>query len=422
MTERVEIGGVAATELAQQFGTPLYVYDVAQMRQQMRDFKSEFEARGVDYAVSYASKAFATIAMYEVVKQEGIHIDVVSGGELYTAKQADFPMAHVSFNGNNKSVDELERTLDYGVGTIIVDNFYELALLEDLLAERNQHQDILLRVSPGISAHTHEYISTGQVDSKFGFDFDSGQMLTAVKQALASEHLNLLGLHAHIGSQIFDEAGFRGVAERLVELAAEAEFVPQVLNVGGGFGIRYTQEDQPLPASTFIDDIITSIEQATQAHEMPMPAIWVEPGRSIAGPAGYNLYTVGSRKDLPGLRHYVAVDGGMGDNIRPALYQAAYEAQLAEPADDRPTEAVRIVGKYCESGDILIDEQNLPKLEAGDVLVLNATGAYGYSMASNYNRNPRPSVVFVEDGQAQEVVKRETYQDLVRLDQHYDLA
>lgn len=203
MTERVEIGGVAATELAQQFGTPLYVYDVALMRQQMRDFKSEFEARGVDYAVSYASKAFATVAMSEVVKQEGIHIDVVFGGELYTAKQADFPMAHVSFNGNNKSVDELEMALDYGVGTIIVDNFYELALLEDLLVERDQHQDILLRVSPGISAHTHEYISTGQVDSKFGFDVDSGQMLTAVKQALASEHLNLLGLHAHIGSQIF---------------------------------------------------------------------------------------------------------------------------------------------------------------------------------------------------------------------------
>lgn len=220
--------------------------------------------------------------------------------------------------------------------------------------------------------------------------------------------------------KFFDEAGFRGVAERLVELAAEAEFVPQVLNVGGGFGIRYTQEDQPLSATTFIDDIITSIEQATQAHEMPMPAIWVEPGRSIAGSAGYNLYTVGSRKDLPGLRHYVAVDGGMGDIIRPALYQAAYEAQLSEPADDRPTEAVRIVGKYCESGDILIDEQNLPKLETDDVLVLNATVAYGYSMASNYNRNPRPSVVFVEDGQAQEVVKRETYQGLVRLDQHYN--
>ncbi|WP_419153601.1 diaminopimelate decarboxylase [Weissella viridescens] len=421
MSEQVKIAGVAATDLAKEYGTPLYVYDVPQMRQQMRDFKQAFENRDVAYAVSYASKAFATVAMYEVVKQEGLHLDIVSGGELYTARRADFPMENISFNGNNKSAEELQMAIDYGVGTIIVDNFYELNMLEGLLKQANKTQDVLLRVSPGISAHTHEYISTGQVDSKFGFDVDSGQMVEAVKLALASEHLNVLGLHAHIGSQIFEEAGFQGVATRLVELAEQAGFVPKVLDVGGGFGIRYTEDDQPLPPTTLVDDIITSIETATQARDLPMPEIWIEPGRSIAGPAGYSLYTVGSRKDLPGMRHYVAVDGGMGDNIRPALYQADYEAELAEPADDREAESVRLVGKYCESGDILIDEQTLPKLEPGDVVVMNATGAYGYSMASNYNRNPRPGVVFVENGQSQEVVQRETYADMVRLDHHYEL-
>ncbi|WJI90583.1 diaminopimelate decarboxylase [Weissella viridescens] len=421
MSEQVKIAGVAATDLAKEYGTPLYVYDVPQMRQQMRDFKQAFENRDVAYAVSYASKAFATVAMYEVVKQEGLHLDIVSGGELYTARRADFPMENISFNGNNKSAEELQMAIDYGVGTVIVDNFYELNLLEDLLKQANKTQDVLLRVSPGISAHTHEYISTGQVDSKFGFDVDSGQMVEAVKLALASEHLNVLGLHAHIGSQIFEEAGFQGVATRLVELAEQAGFVPKVLDVGGGFGIRYTEDDQPLPPTTLVDDIITSIETATQARDLPMPEIWIEPGRSIAGPSGYSLYTVGSRKDLPGMRHYVAVDGGMGDNIRPALYQADYEAELAEPADDREAESVRLVGKYCESGDILIDEQTLPKLEPGDVVVMNATGAYGYSMASNYNRNPRPGVVFVENGQSQEVVQRETYADMVRLDHHYEL-
>lgn len=421
MSEQVKIAGVAATDLAKEYGTPLYVYDVPQMRQQMRDFKQAFENRDVAFAVSYASKAFATVAMYEVVKQEGLHLDIVSGGELYTARRADFPMENISFNGNNKSAEELQMAIDYGVGTVIVDNFYELNMLEDLLKQANKTQDVLLRVSPGISAHTHEYISTGQVDSKFGFDVDSGQMVEAVKLALASEHLNVLGLHAHIGSQIFEEAGFQGVATRLVELAEQAGFVPKVLDVGGGFGIRYTEDDQPLPPTTLVDDIITSIETATQARDLPMPEIWIEPGRSIAGPSGYSLYTVGSRKDLPGMRHYVAVDGGMGDNIRPALYQADYEAELAEPADDREAESVRLVGKYCESGDILIDEQTLPKLEPGDVVVMNATGAYGYSMASNYNRNPRPGVVFVENGQSQEVVQRETYADMVRLDHHYEL-
>lgn len=415
----LSIGGVDANELAQRFGTPLYAYDVGAMRQQMRDFKRVFEERHLNYAVSYASKAFATIAMYEVAAQEGMHIDVVSGGEIYTALRAKFPMANVSFNGNNKSVEELTMALENGLGTIIVDNFYELQVLHELLAERQQTQDILLRITPGVEAHTHDYISTGQTDSKFGFDVNSGQAEAALQQALADPNLNVLGVHAHIGSQIFDVTGFQMAAAKLVDLVHEWDFEPQVINAGGGFGIRYTADDEPLPAATFVEAIIDTIAEKTAAYSMQMPAVWIEPGRSIVGPAGYSLYTIGSRKDVPGIRSYLAVDGGMGDNIRPALYQAKYEAVLAAQPDAPSDEVVRVAGKYCESGDVLVWEQALPKTKPGDVLAVLATGAYGYSMASNYNRNGRPAMVFVENGQAKVVVERETLADLVRLDRHY---
>ncbi|MBU7560767.1 diaminopimelate decarboxylase [Weissella cibaria] len=415
----LSIGGVDANELAQRFGTPLYAYDVGAMRQQMRDFKRVFEERHLNYAVSYASKAFATIAMYEVAAQEGMHIDVVSGGEIYTALRAKFPMADVSFNGNNKSVEELTMAIENGLGTIIVDNFYELQVLHELLAERQQTQDILLRITPGVEAHTHDYISTGQTDSKFGFDVNSGQAEAALQQALADPNLNVLGVHAHIGSQIFDVTGFQMAAAKLVDLVHEWDFEPQVINAGGGFGIRYTADDEPLPAATFVEAIIDTIDEKTAAYGMQMPAVWIEPGRSIVGPAGYSLYTIGSRKDVPGIRSYLAVDGGMGDNIRPALYQAKYEAVLAAQPDAPSDEVVRVAGKYCESGDVLVWEQALPKTKPGDVLAVLATGAYGYSMASNYNRNGRPAVVFVENGQAKVVVERETLADLVRLDRHY---
>ena len=357
----LSIGGVDANELAQRFGTPLYAYDVGAMRQQMRDFKRVFEERHLKYAVSYASKAFATIAMYEVAAQEGMHIDVVSGGEIYTALRAKFPMADVSFNGNNKSVEELTMAIENGLGTIIVDNFYELQVLHELLAERQQTQDILLRITPGVEAHTHDYISTGQTDSKFGFDVNSGQAEAALQQALADPNLNVLGVHAHIGSQIFDVTGFQMAAAKLVDLVHEWDFEPQVINAGGGFGIRYTADDEPLPAATFVEAIIDTISEKTAAYGMQMPAVWIEPGRSIVGPAGYSLYTIGSRKDVPGIRSYLAVDGGMGDNIRPALYQAKYEAVLAAQPDAPSDEVVRVAGKYCESGDVLVWEQALPK-------------------------------------------------------------
>lgn len=417
------IGGVDSLQLAKQFQTPLYVYDVSAIRDQIRAFKRVFEAQHFNYAVSYASKAFATIAMYQVAKQEACHVDVVSGGELYTAAQADFPMADVSFHGNNKSEPELREALALNVGTIVVDNFYELQLLGNLLAETPERtQDILLRVTPGISAHTHAYISTGQTDSKFGFDVDSGLAFKAAKLALANPQFNLLGIHAHIGSQIFDVAGFIGATQKLANILKDwheqLDYTPSVLNVGGGFGIAYTKDDDPIPAEDFVEAILKTL----RAQNLPfaLPAVWIEPGRSIVGPAGYQLYTVGSSKNVEGLRPYIAVDGGMGDNLRPALYQAEYEAVKADDPNAQPTQDVHLVGKYCESGDILIDHAHLPAVQPGDVLAVKSCGAYGYSMASNYNRNPIPAVVFAENGQAKLVVRRQSYADLTQNDLSYD--
>ncbi|MCC4373720.1 diaminopimelate decarboxylase [Limosilactobacillus reuteri] len=417
------IGGCDAIDLAHRFGTPLVVYDVQQIRHQIRAFKQVFEENSVDYAVSYASKAFSAIAMYQVVAVEGAHVDVVSGGELYTAIKAGFPMANVSFHGNNKSREELEMAIDHHVGTIMIDNFHEIELLADVLEEHDAHVDVMLRITPGISAHTNKYIQTGQVDSKFGFDLQSGQADEALAKVLENPRMQMKGLHAHIGSQIFELAGFEGVAKKLVEVAAHWQekfnYQAAVINVGGGFGIRYVKDDTPLAPEEFVAAIIKAIKTEIKETNLTMPAIWIEPGRSIAGPAGYNLYTVGSRKDVPGLKPYVTVDGGMGDNIRPALYEAQYETVLANNPRAEVVEHVRVAGKYCESGDILSQNQALPATKPGDVLAMLDTGAYGYSMASNYNRNPRPAVVFAEKGTAQVVIKRETYDDLIHLDEPY---
>jgi diaminopimelate decarboxylase len=417
------IGGCDAVELAHQYGTPLVVYDVTQIRNQIRAFKRVFEENKVDYEVSYASKAFAAIAIYQLVQAEGGHADVVSAGEMYTALQAGFPMENISFHGNNKSREELLMAVKNHVGMIMVDNFHEITLLGEVLEELDETADVMMRITPGISAHTNKYIQTGQVDSKFGFDLQSGQADEALAKILANPRMHMKGLHAHIGSQIFELAGFEGVAKKLVEVAAhwQAKFAYQaeIINVGGGFGIRYVKDDHPLAPEQFVDAIIKAIKKEIAKTSLKMPAIWIEPGRSIVGPAGYNLYTVGSRKDVPGLKPYVTVDGGMGDNIRPALYQAQYETVLANDPQAPAVEHVRIAGKYCESGDILSEDQALPATKPGDVLAMLDTGAYGYSMASNYNRNPRPAVVFTENGQAQLVVKRESLADLTRLDQPY---
>ena len=418
------IGGVDSLKLAKEYGTPLVVYDVSQIRNQIRAFKKVFEEEQVNYAVSYASKAFASIAMYQVANEEGAYTDVVSAGELYTAMKANFPMERVSFHGNNKSKEELEMAVKNHVGKIMIDNFYEINLLNQVLEEQDSEINVMLRITPGISAHTHEYDQTGQVDSKFGFDLKSGQADKALQEKKKNQRMHMLGIHAHIGSQIFELNGFEMAAAKLVDVAASwrknYDYTAQVINVGGGFGIKYVQEDHPLKPEEFVKAIVKTIKDEATKHNFPLPEIDIEPGRSIVGPAGYNLYKVGSMKEIPGLVPYVAVDGGMGDNIRPALYQAKYETVLANDPQRKASQEFHVAGKYCESGDILADAK-LPSLKAGDILAMLDTGAYGYSMASNYNRNPRPAVVFAEDGKAQVVIRRESLEDLVHLDQDYNI-
>lgn len=418
------IGGVDSLKLAKEYGTPLVVYDVSQIRNQIRAFKKVFEEEQVNYAVSYASKAFASIAIYQVANEEGAYTDVVSAGELYTAMKANFPMERVSFHGNNKSKEELEMAVKNHVGKIMIDNFYEINLLNQVLEEQDSEINVMLRITPGISAHTHEYDQTGQVDSKFGFDLKSGQADKALQEVLKNQRMHMLGIHAHIGSQIFELNGFEMAAAKLVDVAASwrknYDYTAQVINVGGGFGIKYVQEDHPLKPEEFVKAIVKTIKDEATKHNFPLPEIDIEPGRSIVGPAGYNLYKVGSMKEIPGLVPYVAVDGGMGDNIRPALYQAKYETVLANDPQRKASQEFHVAGKYCESGDILADAK-LPLLKAGDILAMLDTGAYGYSMASNYNRNPRPAVVFAEDGKAQVVIRRESLEDLVHLDQDYNI-
>ncbi|WP_270253592.1 diaminopimelate decarboxylase [Lactobacillus johnsonii] len=418
------IGGVDSLKLAKEYGTPLVVYDVSQIRNQIRAFKKVFEEEQVNYAVSYASKAFASIAMYQVANEEGAYTDVVSAGELYTAMKANFPMERISFHGNNKSKEELEMGVKNHVGKIIIDNFYEIDLLRQVLEEQDSKINVMLRITPGISAHTHEYDQTGQVDSKFGFDLKSGQADKALQEVLKNQRMHMLGIHAHIGSQIFELNGFEMAAAKLVDVAAswkeKYDYTAQIINVGGGFGIKYVQEDHPLKPEEFVKAIVKAIKDEATKHNFPIPEIDIEPGRSIVGPAGYNLYKVGSMKEIPGLVPYVAVDGGMGDNIRPALYQAKYETVLANDPQRRASQEFHVAGKYCESGDILADAK-LPSLKAGDILAMLDTGAYGYSMASNYNRNPRPAVVFVENGKEQLVIKRESLEDLIHLDQDYNI-
>ena len=418
------IGGVDTVDLAKEYGTPLVVYDVEQIRNQIRAFKKVFEEEKVAYAVSYASKAFACIAMYQVANEEGAYTDVVSAGELYTALKAHFPTERISFHGNNKTLFEIEMAVKNHVGKIIIDNFHEIKLLDKVLREQDAKINVMLRITPGISAHTHEYDQTGQVDSKFGFDLESGQADLALEQVLANSRMNMVGIHAHIGSQIFELNGFEMAAKKLMEVAenwrSRYGYTAKVINVGGGFGIKYTAEDNPLKPEEFVQAIVETIKKEAKEAAFPIPEIDIEPGRSIVGPAGYNLYTTGSRKVIPGHRPYVTVDGGMGDNIRPALYDAKYETVLATDPKAPLTEHVRIAGKYCESGDILAEDQALPATKSGSLLAMLDTGAYGYSMASNYNRNPRPAVVFAENGKAKLVIKRESLEDLVHLDQSYE--
>ncbi|WP_142826491.1 diaminopimelate decarboxylase [Planococcus soli] len=417
------IGGTDSVELAKTYGTPLYVYDIQLFRDRAKAFQQTFEEAGIGYQVAYASKAFSTIAIYQVAAEENLSLDVVSAGELYTAVKAGFPVEKIHFHGNNKSLEELQMAFEVGIGCIVVDNFHEISLLKKLSEQSKRPMNILLRVTPGIEAHTHDYITTGQEDSKFGFDLKNGQADRAFQQTYDHEYLKLMGLHCHIGSQIFDTGAFQLAAEKLLQKMAGWKsafgYTCPVLNLGGGFGIRYTEEDAPLEPAVYVEQMIRTVKQTSEASGYPVPEIWIEPGRSLIGDAGTTLYTIGSTKEVPGTRNYAAVDGGMSDNIRPALYGAKYSSLIANKANAALTEQYTIAGKCCESGDKLIEQADLPPVEAGDLLSVFCTGAYGYSMASNYNRIARPAVVFVENGAHQLVVKRETNEDLVKQDLSY---
>lgn len=417
----LEIGGVDTVDLVQKYGTPVYVYDIARVKEQADKFKKTFKQKNVKAQVAYASKAFSSLALYQILAKEDVSLDVVSGGELYTAIQAGFPSQRIHFHGNNKSKSEIEAALDYHIGCFVVDNFYELEMLDRLSREREQMINVLIRVTPGVEAHTHEYISTGQIDSKFGFDLNSGQAQKALQSIAGMPYIELLGLHSHIGSQIFETEGFTMAIETLLKQAKQWQedfgFELKVLNLGGGFGIRYIPEDEPLAIEEHTTAIIESVESSIKELQLSMPEIWIEPGRSLVGDAGVTLYQIGSQKKIPDVRQYLAVDGGMADNIRPALYDAKYTGILANRANDATEETYSIAGKACESGDMLIWDLPLPKAESKDILAIFSTGAYGYAMASNYNRIPRPPVVFVENGKDFLAIKRETYADMLRLDQ-----
>ncbi|WMT42649.1 diaminopimelate decarboxylase [Paenibacillus sp. D2_2] len=416
----LEIGGCDTVELKETYGTPLYIVDEDLIRQRSREYMDAFRASGLSFQVAYASKAFCVMAMCRLAEEEGLSLDVVSEGELYTALQAGFPAQRIHFHGNNKTPFELEMAIEAGIGCFVVDNLVEMHLLQAIAAEKKATVNILLRVTPGVEAHTHEYISTGQIDSKFGFDIGNGAAFAAVEAASLCNNLNLLGVHSHIGSQIFEVEGFQLAVERVADFAAKVKeqlgILFKVVNLGGGFGIRYTQEDTPLKVADYVKAITDAVKQHFSLSYPELPEIWVEPGRSIVGDAGTTLYTVGTNKDIPGVRKYVAVDGGMTDNPRPALYESKYEAMLANRAFDSNEETVSIAGKCCETGDMLIWDIELPTVETGDLLAVACTGAYNYAMASNYNRIPRPAVVFVKDGHSDIVVRRETLNDIVAYD------
>ena len=414
------IGGCDVTELAKEFGTPLYIMDEALIRQRAREFVEAFRKTGLKFQVAYASKAFSTTAMCRIADEEGLSLDVVSDGELYTALKAGFPAQRIHFHGNNKTPQEIELALDAEIGCFVVDNFTEMHMLDALAGEKGKRVKVLLRITPGVEAHTHEFISTGQQDSKFGFDLASGMAFRAVQEVIGLPNLQLIGIHSHIGSQIFEVEGFRLAVEKVAGFAVEVRdklgVTFSVFNMGGGFGIRYVEGDRPLPLAQYVQAIADAIISSCKAADYPLPEVWIEPGRSIVGDAGTTLYTIGTSKDIPGIRKYIAVDGGMMDNPRPALYGSKYEAIVANRANEPCTEMVSVAGKACESGDMLIWDLKVPPVQPGDLLAVFCTGAYNYAMSSNYNRIPRPAVVFVKDGQASLVVRRETYEDIVGCD------
>lgn len=415
------IGKNDTVELAKEYGTPLYVIDEELFRENCRIYKNAmdkyYEGNGL---VLYANKAFCTKYACRIIKEEGLGIDVVSGGELYTAIKSDFPMDKVYFHGNNKTVDELTMAVENGVGNIIVDNIYELEKLNEIAREHGIVQDIMFRIKPGVDAHTHSFIRTGQIDSKFGVALENGEAFEICKTANEMTNVKVNGVHCHIGSQIFDIEPFCKAAEIMMNFVGDLKdklgMEIDRLNLGGGYGIMYTESDDPVPYDDYIKHVSEIVKETAEKRGVKLPFILMEPGRSIIAPAGITLYTVGGIKDIKNVRKYVSVDGGMGDNPRYILYESEYAAVVANNANAPKTEKVTIAGKCCESGDLLLKDAMMPEIHVGDTLAVLATGAYNYSMASNYNRIPRPAVVAVSNGEAKVVVRRESYEDLIRND------
>lgn len=415
----LEIGGCDVVELAHELGTPLFIYDEQTLRDQCRAYHTAFAARTELYEIVYASKAFSCRAMAELVAQEDLSLDVATGGELAAALAGSFPPERIYFHGNNKSPAEIAFGLDAGIGQFVVDSFEEIERLEAAAAARGRRQDVLVRVTPGVRPATHDFVQTGQQDSKFGFGLADGRAHEAVRRLGAAAHLSLVGVHAHIGSQIFELDSYRREVEVLFvaidEWRRDFGFECGVFNIGGGLGIRYTAADRPSSIAEFAEIAVAAVRDGAARHDIATPRLFVEPGRSIAGKAAVTAYTVGTVKVIPGVRTYVAVDGGMSDNLRPMLYDSRYEVVLANKVEEDETQVVTVAGKHCESGDVLVRDVHIAPPEPGDILVTPGTGAYGYAMANNYNAQPRPAVAMVGGGEARLIIERETWDDVLRL-------
>lgn len=412
--------GFDTVKLAKKYGTPLYVMSEDIIKDRCKEIKEDFLNKHKNTKAAYASKAFLTLAMCKIVEREGLYLDVVSGGELYTAIKADFPKDRIMFHGNNKSLEEIKMAIENNIGRIVVDNLYELSLIEDIASEKNKQVGILFRISPEIDVDTHKYIVTGQKDSKFGIPLEEEKILESVKNTIDSNHINLKGFHFHLGSQLFENdiyvKGIEVVVKLMRKLRNSFDFEVLELNVGGGFGVRYTEKDDVKPLKFFTDAILKTTESLCLENNLKMPTIIIEPGRWIVADAGITLYTIGSIKEINGIRTYASIDGGFPDNPRPALYGAKYEGIVANKIKEKNEMKVTIAGKCCESGDILIWDLEVPKIESGDILAVKSTGAYNFSMASNYNKVIKPPVVLLSDGKENVIVQRENYEDLIRKD------
>lgn len=414
------IGGISCLDLANKYSTPLYVFDEDLIRENCREYRKYFKVEENNNKVAYAGKAFLTLYMCNLIKEENLCLDVVSGGELYTAHKANFPMENILFHGNNKTIDEIKMGIELGVGRFVVDNFYELDIIEEICKGKNKIQEIYFRITPGIEAHTHDYIKTGQIDSKFGFALINGDLYEAIEKLSEYKNIKLVGLHAHIGSQIFDIEPFMDEVDIMIDLIKEIKDKFDIdlkeIDLGGGIGVYYTKEDKPKTIKEFCEAIINRAEIKCKEIGIEVPTLIIEPGRSISANAGSTLYTIGSIKDIKNVRTYVSVDGGMTDNIRPSLYKAGYECSIVNKMKYEKVNNVTVAGKCCESGDILITHANIMDIESGDILITASTGAYGYSMASNYNKIPKPAVVMVSNGESNLVCKRQTYDELLELE------